>query len=90
MERNYSDFSKDYFVFVGENASTGKPNPITGEMSFWGNMRKFHSKKSAKQYVEEYRGTGICEMGTARTLRKYNRGCSVKAYLEDLEYIPYT
>jgi len=84
MEKNYSDFNGDYFVFDGENASTGTPNVITGEMSFYGNTYKFKCKKDAVDYVNEYRGYEICKAGTARTLRKYNLGSSVINYLEDL------
>ncbi len=90
MTKNYSDFNGDYFVFVGENATAGNPHPITGQMSKWGEMRKFRSKEAAVQYVEEYRGYGICKAGTARTLRRYSLGMSVLNYLEDLYFTDYT
>ena len=84
MEKNYLDFSEDYFVFDGENATTGDPNKITGRLSTWGEMLKFNSKSAAEEYVNNYRGYGICKAGTARALRKYSLGMSVKNYLEDL------
>ncbi|MCK5611504.1 hypothetical protein KAR91_57065 [Candidatus Pacearchaeota archaeon] len=89
MTKNYSDFNGDHFVFVGENATTGKPNVVTGNMSYWGEMLKFHSKESANEYVIHYRGYGICKAGTARTLRKYSLGMSVLNYLEDLHFSDY-
>ncbi|MCP4394597.1 MAG: hypothetical protein GY804_10070 [Alphaproteobacteria bacterium] len=82
----YSDLNGMYFVFEGENASTGTPNKITGHMSFWGKMISYNSKEAALKHVEEYRGCGICKAGTARTLRKYNLGNSIDIYLEDLLY----
>ena len=86
MTMNYSDFNSDYFVFDGENATTGTPNRTTGRLSNFGSMLKFNSKEAAALYVENYCGYGICKAGTARSLRKYNLGMSIQSYLEDLYY----
>lgn len=90
MTKNYSDFNGDYFVFDGENATTGTANKRTGRMSYFGDMLKFRTKEDAVNYVNEYRGYGICKAGTVKTLRKYSLGCSVNTYLEHLYMISYT
>ena len=81
---------KDYFVFDGQNASTGTPNEITGRMSFYGHFLKFKTKKEAKDYVDHYRGYDICRAGTRNTLRKYDLGSSVLDYNFNLDQMDYT
>ena len=80
---------KDYFVFDGQNASTGTPNRVTGRMSFYGQVLKFHSKKEAKQYEEESRSTDICIAGMKAIMRKYCLGMSVSQFEEHLFQIDY-
>lgn len=88
-EKDYSDFGGQYFVFVGQNATTGEPHPITGNMSFWGRYYgPYPSRKAAQAFAERHSDYGysrhIHEVGTARTLRQYSLGCSVQNYLQDL------
>ena len=76
-----------FFVFVGQNGSTGTPNRITGKMSSYGMYYRFKTKKEAAEFAEE-NDTGyancISVPGTAGTLRKYSLGISEMAYYEDL------
>lgn len=78
------------FVFVGQNATTGSPNPITGRLSYWGEFIGFKRRDDAKRYVDEFRSNGFdfVVMGTYRTLRKYKLGSSVYHYLESLCFCP--
>lgn len=87
-ERNYDELKGKWFVFFGENATTGTPNARTGRMSYYGSIYGAKSKAEAKQIETEYRGTGFCKAGTARSLRKYCLGISVQSYLETLHCIP--
>jgi len=80
---------KDYFVFDGQNASTGEPNRVTGRMSFYGEVLKFHSKKEAKQFEEESRSTNLCIAGTKSKMRGYCLGMSVSQFEEYLYQIDY-
>ncbi len=83
---------KDYFVFDGQNASTGTPNKITGHMSFYGTFHKFETKEKALKFVEDNEtgyASDICVAGTKRTLRKYDLGSSVTDYNYHLDMIDY-
>ena len=84
---DYSDFKGKTVVFYGENASTGEPHPITGNMSFWGEFAVFDCKNDAIEFVdkiERNNPTGKTDIGTAGTMRKYSLGCSVRDYLNYL------
>ena len=76
-------------LFVGQNASTGTPHPITGRMSFWGDYYKFSSKKDRKNYMDSLRlySPEFAVAGTRRTLRKYSLGCSLEQYNRDLDWL---
>jgi hypothetical protein len=81
---------KYYYVFSGQNASTGTPNRITGNYSFYGRILKFSSKSLAIKFTEKNYSPynrDICQAGTARTLRKYCMGMSVRDYEEYLHYM---
>lgn len=80
----------DYYVFDGQNATTGSPNRITGRMSNYGNTLKFKTKKEALEYVEDYRGYAICRAGTKKTMRTYDLGCSVAIFEEYFHMVGYT
>ena len=80
----------EYFAFIGKNVSTGEPNPTTGRMSHWGEYKYFSSKAEAQAYVDNNRNpylTDVCEVGTRRTLRKYDLGSTVSAYNEHLDWV---
>ena len=76
---------ENYYVFDGQNASTGEPNRRTGRMSFYGMVRKFESKREAIEYAadnEKEQAQYITIAGTKSDMRKYCLGCSVA----DFEY----
>lgn len=80
------------FVFVGQNATTGSPHPITGNYSTYGGFIAFKNKADAKRYVSElslnsYYGE-FAACGTYKTLRKYKQGQSVYSYLGSLCFVP--
>ena len=77
--------AKRYYCFVGQNATTGKPHPATGNMSYYGGYIGFATKKAAKEYADNYYNcNNISEFavaGTVNTLRKYSLGRSWYNYL---------
>lgn len=76
-----------YYVFVGQNATTGQPNPITGRLSYYGNIIAFRDKAIAKAYVNNFYSNNSSEFakaGTAKTLRKYKQGQTMFNYYSDL------
>ena len=82
--------NKDYYVFDGQNATTGKPNEITGRMSNYGEVLTFRSKKEAVEYANNSRGTGIVKAGTKSIMRKYCLGMTVANFEEYLKYQDYS
>ena len=44
--------SKSYLAWVGQNATTGQPHPITGNYSMYGYLHWFPTKKERDEYVE--------------------------------------
>ena len=84
---DYSDFKGKTVVFCGDNASTGEPHPITGNMSFWGEFSVFGNKQDAIEFIDQVERNnpyGKTDIGTARTMRKYRLGSCVRDYLNDL------
>ena len=79
----------DYYVFCGENATTGRPNSTTGNFSTYGEILLFHSKNSAIEYTENYRGYGICKAGNLAVMRKFCLGMTVNNFNEYVKYLEY-
>ena len=79
----------DYYVFDGENATTGEVNRNNGKMSNFGFVLKFRSKQDAVNYVNHYRGFGLCVAGTRQKMRGYCLGMSVRNFEEHLLMIDY-
>lgn len=76
-----------HYVFVGQNATTGQPHPITGKLSNYGGFIAFKNKADAKRYANEFYSNNPSEFavaGTANTLRKYKQGVSWYNYLDML------
>lgn len=77
--------AKRHYCFVGQNASTGKPHPITGRMSFYGGYVEFPTKQAAKDFADNYYNCNnpneFAVYGTVNTLRKYSLGRSWYDYL---------
>ena len=83
---------KEFLLFVGQNASTGKPNKRTGLYSFYGKMLKFSHKEEREAYCIDrlYTPGEIIQPGTRTTLRKYDLGSSLQKYNEYIDQLPYT
>lgn len=82
--------NRQYYAWVGQNASTGTPNPITGGMSMYGTNHVFVSKKERDEFVNGYRSDNPskqCIACSLRGLRRRNLGCSVRAFGQDLQTI---
>ncbi len=80
--------TKYYYVFNGQNASTGSANKVTGFMSYYGSVIKFDSKKEALEYVDDkWNGNDIITAGTKRKMRTFCLGMSVRNFEEYLNYI---
>lgn len=76
--------SQYHYVFIGQNATTGQPHPITGRMSNYGGFIAFKNKADAVRYANEFyssNGLEFAVAGTVNTLRKYKRGMSWHDYL---------
>jgi len=78
---------KNYYVFCGQNATTGTPHPTTGRMSCYGSYLAFETKKYAQEYVDNYTGLEMCVAGTAMMLRKYSLGISLHNYYDALYFL---
>ena len=82
---------KNYYVFDGQNASTGEPNKVTGRMSFYGTVYSFESKKEALEYVadkDQDSAHQIIVAGTKSAMRGYCLGCSVADFVYNIEQGP--
>lgn len=79
-----------HWVFVGQNAHTGKAHPLTGKMSYYGSFLCFRNYDDAKRYVQEFRSDNyrsFAKFGTVNTLRKYAQGESWFNYLQNLSML---
>ena len=75
---------KNFYAFVGQNASTGTPNPVTGNYSRYGNIIAFSTIAKRDRFVGEYYNQQnpqeFAEKCRRCTARKYNLGMSVEAF----------
>ena len=82
---------KEFFAWVGQNATTGRPNLITGRLSMFGDFRKFDCRKTRDYYVENfYNQSNPSEFAVKvnrQTGRKYDRGNSIRIYNEYLNML---
>lgn len=81
---------KYYYAFVGQNATTGRPNSKTGKYNTYGDLIAFTSRKERDGYVDNYSSyTGLeyavkCNKSSAR---QFFLGMSVYDYQEHLKMI---
>lgn len=83
------DFTKGYyFLWVGQNATTGHPNKTTGNMSLYGEFIAFKDKDQRDDYYNNFRSNGYdkCVKCTATTGRQYKLGLTVYGYYELLAH----
>lgn len=79
------------YVFVGQNASTGSPNPNTGRMSFFGSIYAFKTRKDALDFADDHYSPyaqDIIAVGGVTTMRKYCQGSTVRNFKIDLDQVP--
>jgi hypothetical protein len=80
--------NRKFYAWVGQNATTGTPNPVTGRMSMYGDNYVFDNKADRDEFVENYydpNGNKHAVACTYRELRSYNLGSSVQDFNEWLE-----
>lgn len=83
-----SNKKQQWYVFIGQNASTGRPNLITDRYSFWGTVYKAESKKTAIDYADQCwdpSSTNKCVAGGKATMRQFCLGQSVRDFEFDLQ-----
>ena len=81
-----------YYVFIGQNASTGNPHPITGHYSAYGRHLAFRTKKERDEYYEDWYSNNPSEFivkCSINTARKFSLGMSVRDYQDYLLSLPY-
>lgn len=52
--------TKTYLAWVGQNASTGTPNPKTGRMNKYGTLHVFSSKVLRDKFCDQYNDRHNC------------------------------
>ena len=80
---------RKYYAWVGQNATTGTPNRITGRMSMYGQNYVFDSQEDRDEFVICYHdpnGNNHAEGCTYRQLRGKNLGCSVAMFKDVLDH----
>lgn len=78
---------KKWYAWVGQNASTGSPNKITGHLSYYGRNYVFGTRAERDEFVDEFRSNNpseFCIACTKRELRGRNLGISVSDFEDDL------
>jgi len=82
---------KIHYAWIGQNATTGTPNYITGRLSKHGNMLAFSSRLLRDNYVDNfYNQNNPSEYAVKvnkKSGRAYNFGMSVCNYEEYLKYL---
>ena len=84
---------KVYYLFVGQNASTGKPNKITGHYSYWGRIYAFSSKGERDIVYNHLDGRDARDKivkGGRSVMRSFCLGASVAQFNESLDHIGYS
>jgi len=80
---------KEYFSWIGANATTGTPNKNTGRMSMYGEIRKFYSKKALDDYCSNFdsRFNDYPRPASRKFLRTKCLGMPVRDFNEYLDYL---
>lgn len=45
---------KYFYIWKGQNATCGRPNPLTGRLNMYGDLLAFTSKSKRDQFYNEY------------------------------------
>lgn len=83
--------SKSYLAWVGQNATTGQPHPITGNYSMYGWLHWFPTKKERDEFVDNfYNHNNPSEYAVATNKKeakaKYFAGMTQVVYDEYVEH----
>jgi hypothetical protein len=84
--------NKTYYLFVGQNATTGQPNKITGYYSFYGRIYAFSSKSERDTVYSHLDGRSAQDKivkGGRTKMRSLCLGLSMldfNSYLDSLDY----
>ena len=84
---------KETYVFVGQNASCGTPNPNTGRMSMYGIVYRIDGTlKQAREWADDMylKGTNntIAVAGGRRKMREFCLGQTMYQFDENLHEAP--
>ena len=76
--------NKIYLVWIGQNATTGTPNKLTGRMSNYGHLKAFSSRAKRAEFIDNYqRGYHeFCFAVTRKQARQKQLGYSVALFNE--------
>ncbi len=88
--KNAKNQNREIYVFVGQNASTGTPHPVTGHYSFYGRIYRINGTlKQAREWVEykdHYNTQGICVVGGRRRMRGFCLGQYIRDFEDTLKH----
>lgn len=82
---------KRFFVWVGQNATTGNANKSTGRYSMFGDVLEFSTKEKRDEFVSDYYDPNNNEYAVAggiKKMRGYCLGMTVDDFEEYIESIP--
>lgn len=78
-----------YLAWIGQNATSGSPNSVTGRMSMHGDLHAFSTKENRDEFCDTY--NHLCNrypIAVSRnSARKYHLGMSVRDYNEHIDQL---
>lgn len=81
---------KKFYVWIGQNASTGTPNRLTGRLSMYGRYMAFKSDAYRNEYIDQWRSYNPSEYivkCNISTGRQYSLGDTLKDYVDYMENV---
>jgi len=85
------DLAGKWYVWIGQSATTGSPNHLTGLHSRYGTFISLPSRAEAKKFEDDYFDRdGNCQAYscTVNTGRRFSRGDTWTDYMIDLAFAP--
>ena len=87
---NRENIMKNFYIFMGQNATCGTPHPVTGNLNMHGDLIAFSTKEKRDHFFDEYNpnraGIELTKC-TDKTCRKFFRGMTVYHMQENIRYI---
>lgn len=76
-----------YLAWVGQNATTGTPNPTTGRMSLWGDLHAFNTKAERDEFCDKWndRHNTYPVKTNRKDARQYFLGMTMASYNENID-----